>query len=187
MPVIENGVGREVLCHFAEAGLQAWLTSGTADAGFGVADDAGGTVDDAGVDERPDGQVGSGRIAAWIGDQLRSGNPLAAEFRQPIDGLGEERWLGMFGFVPGFVAGGGTQAESAAKIDDADTCIEEPGRELHGRFGRCGEKHNVEFRVTDRFASAGKLSCFGRAPKFRSGWAIFAMLEEYGSRAGVLL
>ena len=72
--VVEDGVRREVFGDFAEAGLEAGLASRAADAGFGVADDAGGAIDHAGFDQRAEGEIGGGGVAAGVGDEARGGD-----------------------------------------------------------------------------------------------------------------
>ncbi len=90
MPVLENRIGREVLRHFAEAGLEAGLRPAPLTPRFRVAHNAGGAVDHAGLQQRPDGQIGGRRIAARIGHQTRRRDAFAAEFGQSIDCLGEQ-------------------------------------------------------------------------------------------------
>ena len=95
VPVSPGWSRREVLRHLAEAGLEAGLAARAADAALGVADDARGAVHHPRLDQRPDGQVRRRRIAARIGDQPRLAQPVPAELRQPVDGLGQQRRLGV--------------------------------------------------------------------------------------------
>ena len=163
VPVRQDGVGREVLGDLAEAGLEAGLAARAADARFGVADDARGAVDHAGFDQRPDGQVGGRRIAARVGHQARAGNALAAEFRQPVDGLGQQFRLGVRLLVPGRVVLRRAQAEGAAQVDHPGAGLQHGRRQLHGDFRRGGQE--------DQGKSFG-MNGFCRARQVRRGGGI---------------
>ena len=106
-----------------------------------------GAVDHAGFHQRPDGQIGGGRIAAGIGDQARAGDAPAAEFRQSVDGLGEQFRLRVGFLVPGGVVLGSAEAEGAAQIDDAGAGVEHDGRQFHGDFGGSGQENNGKLRL----------------------------------------
>ncbi len=95
MAVIQDRIGGEVFRDFAETGGERSLAARAADAAFGVAHDAGFARDGAGFDQRPDGQVGRGRIAAGIRDQPRARDAGAAELRQSVGSLGEKPGLRM--------------------------------------------------------------------------------------------
>ena len=79
--MVQDGVRREVFGDLAEAGFEAGLASRAADAGFGVADDAGGAIDHAGFDERAEGEVGGGGVAAGVGDEARGGDSVRGRTR----------------------------------------------------------------------------------------------------------
>ena len=83
------------------------------------------------------------------------GNALAAELGKAVDGLGEQFGLGVRFLVPGLVVFGGAQAEGAAEIDHAGSGGEQAGGQLHGDFGRGGEKDDGESFGANGVGGAG--------------------------------
>ena len=81
VPMVQDRVSGEVLGDLAEAGLEAGFAAGAADARFGVADDAGGAIDHARFEQRPDGEIGGGRVTAGVGDA--GARPGCARGRTP--------------------------------------------------------------------------------------------------------
>ncbi len=145
MAVAQDRVRRKVLRHFAEAGAERGFPASAADAGFRVAHDARRAIDDARFGQRPDRQVGGGRIAAGIRHQARVRYAFAAEFRQPVNRFGQQRRLRVRGFVPMRVVLHRAQAKRPAQIHHARSGREHGRRQLHRNFRRRGQKHDFDF------------------------------------------
>jgi RNA polymerase sigma factor (sigma-70 family) len=181
VPVGEDGVGGKVLRHLAEVRLEAGLAAGSADAGLGVADDAGGPVHHARGNERRDGEVGGGRVAARIGDEAGARDTVAAVFGQSVHRFGQQFGLGVALLVPGGVILRRAEPESAAEIDHTRAGAEHGRSEFHGNFGRGGQEYDGQTLGAD---------CLGGARKVRVALLrgrVFAMLQQYGADAGVPL
>src|SRR5689334_9449174 len=105
MAVIENRVSRKIRRHLAKTGFEARLPSGAADAGFRIANDPRRAIDNSARKERLNSQVRRSRIATGISDKPGSGDSLAAELGQSIDGFVEQFRHGVVFLVPTLVCG----------------------------------------------------------------------------------
>jgi len=122
-----------------------WIRLAQEGLGNGLRDNARRAIDDASLNQRPDRQVGRGRIASRIRDQARAWNALAAEFRQPVNRFGQQRRLRVRLFIPLPVVFDRAQPECPAQVDDPRSCIQHPGRQFHRNIRRRGEKHDLNF------------------------------------------
>jgi hypothetical protein len=188
MPVVERRISGEVRGDLAEAGRQGWLSSRTADAGFGVANDASRAIDCAGRDEGLDSEVRGGRVTTRIRDQLRPPNSCAAKFGQAVDCAWEQIWRGVRFFVPTRVGSGIGEPKRSAEIYDLSARIEHSGGELHGNVSRgCKEDHVEPFgfrrfgrarHPRDLLGANGFGPIFGIAAMFEEDWLDMRMVGE---------
>ena len=115
-----------------------------ADARLGVADHSGLAFEHAGGNQRTDGQVSGGRVAAGIRDEagdLRYGSKI---LRQPVDGFFEQVGAIVLHLVPAVVVVDGAQAKGPAEIDHLDAGVERGRNQFQGNFVRRGEKHQLD-------------------------------------------
>src|SRR5689334_11031644 len=115
MTVVEHRVCVEVFHYFAEARFQRSLAAGAAHTGLRVAYDPCRSVDQARIDQWPDREVRSRRIAPRIRDQACPRDIVPAEFRQTVSRLCQECRLAMFGLVPLLISVSRAQTECAAQ------------------------------------------------------------------------
>ena len=185
MAVIEHRINREIVGDLAKAGFEAGFAPGAAHAGFGVADDSGGSIGHAAGDQRLNREIRGGGITAGVGNQARGANALAAELGQSVDRLGQQLRRGVLLLVPARIRGGVAQAESATEIDDLGPGIEQSRREIHGDFGRRGEKHDGQAFGAHGIRSgrsAARLRMIdGRGPASR----ILTMFQQDGLNVGM--
>ncbi len=178
--MVQNRIRRKVFGDFAEAGLQAGLAPGAADARLGIADDPRRTVDDPGLQQRTEGEIRGGRVAARVRDQPRAGNPLAAELGQAVDGFGQQFRLGVGLLVPGGVVLGSAQAEGAAQVHYAGAGRQHQRREFHGDFGRRGQEDHIQLLLAYRVGGTGDAHRQLRAANDRRPAVVFPVIHQDG-------
>ena len=104
---------------FGVVGRIAGLVAPLAAADLDFADHAATQIDQIVGKERPDRQVGGGRVAADTADIVGVGQFTPMEFGQPIDKLGQPRGIGVGLAIPTDIIFRVAQAEIGAQINDA--------------------------------------------------------------------
>lgn len=178
--VLEERVGGKVLGDFAEARFEAGFSARAGDAGFRVADDAGIEIDGAGVDEGAEGEVGSGGVAAGIGDEAGVLDGVAEELREAVGGFGKELRGGVFFGVPAFENVDCAEAEGAGEVHDFDADVEELGGKFHGDFGRSGKEGGGKARIFDGLDIHGQGKGALVADGLGAGGGVGTVLKEDG-------
>ncbi len=110
---------------FGVVGRVAGLVAPFAAADLDFADHAAAGVNEIVGKERPDREIGGGRIAADAADIVGVGQLGAVEFGQPVDKLGQPGRVGMGLAIPAPIVVGVAQTEIGTQVDNA---LSQPGK-----------------------------------------------------------
>src|SRR5882672_297468 len=191
VPVREKAIGLEILIHFDEVQIAARVFASAAGAGLAIANDAGAGSKQACLRKRPQGKNHAGRITARVRNQTSLSDLARIELGNTVDSFREPFGMGRGQVVPGCKSLRFAKAECSAQIDDAETCLEQGGRQFRRnlmgsrkkRGTRAAGSDGVDRKGPERsFAPAAELGKkFGEA--FRA--VRFANVEDRGLKRGV--
>src|SRR5258708_15139610 len=132
-------IGLEIFVDLDEVEIATGIFAGAASSGLAIADHTAAAGDEAGFVERTESDNDAGVVTAGIGDEARGGNLACVQLEEAVDRFAEPTRVRSAELIPGRKGIGGAKTESAAEIDDAQTCFEKRRGEFRGNFGRRGE------------------------------------------------
>ena len=177
MAVIEDRISREILGNFTKTGFERRLAPGPTHARLAVANDPGFTDHYARIQQRLDGQIRRGRIAARVRNQPSSGNPRPVELRQSVGRLGKQLRLMVRLAIPVLIIFDGAQPEGATEVDHFDSGFEQRQGQLQRHVGGSGQKYHCQAFGVHRLGSELQAARPG-LPQRPRGVLGIAMIEE---------
>ena len=138
-----RAVGLQVLVQLRVLVAVPRVPARARDAGLRVDHDSAGNPFAELPEQRLERQGRSGRVAAGIGDQPRSGHGRPVPLRQPVDGFRENVRRRVLAAVPAPVRGRIPEPEVRADVDDPSPGLKQPARRLERLAVRQGQEHDV--------------------------------------------